>query len=100
MASVAHTQAARETRVRSPRVRITLWLGKYGALVVLGFLFIFFALTAQYFLSWTNLGEIFNAAALSCIISVGLTVVLCANQFDLSIGYTASLRDRLFCSAD
>jgi ribose transport system permease protein len=91
MASVAHTQEAAETRVRPLSVRITLWVGKYGALVVLGILFVYFALTAKYFLTWSNVGEIFNEAALSCIISVGLTVVLIANQFDLSIGYTASL---------
>lgn len=89
--NVASTSAAQEVRVRSLRESVTLGVGKYGALVVLALLFVYFSITANYFLSWNNFVQIFNQAALSAIISCGLTVVLASNQFDLSVGYTASL---------
>jgi ribose transport system permease protein len=70
---------------------VTAWIGKYGALVFLVFLFVFFSIDANYFLTTSNLLEILNEAALSAIISCGMTIVLATNQFDLSLGYNASL---------
>lgn len=69
----------------------TLFIGKFGALIVLGLLFTYFSITAQYFLTWENFVQIFNQAALTAIAACGLTIVLASNQFDLSLGNTASL---------
>lgn len=77
---------------RSTAQSITLFVGKYGALIVLVLLLIAFTITSpRYFLTWGNIVQILNASALGAIISCGLTMVLASNQFDLSIGNTASL---------
>jgi ribose transport system permease protein len=77
---------------RSVGAAITVFMGKYGALVVLALLLIIFTtLSPKYFLTWGNVLQIFNQSALAAIISCGLTLVLATNQFDLSIGNTASL---------
>lgn len=77
---------------RSAGQSVTLFIGKYGALVVLGLLLIIFTvISPQYFLTWGNIVQILNQSALAAIISCGLTLVLAASQFDLSIGSTASL---------
>jgi ribose transport system permease protein len=67
-------------------------MGKYGALIVLALLVIVF--TSQepsYFLTYGNFLQILNQSALTAIIAGGLTMVLAANQFDLSVGNVASL---------
>jgi ribose transport system permease protein len=68
----------------------TISLGKYGALIVLALLVALFAVASPYYLTPTNLLEILNAAALSGIISCGLTIILVSGLFDLSLGYLAS----------
>jgi len=79
-------------RARTAGQSVTLFFGKFGALIVLAVLVIVFSIIApSYFLTWGNIVQIFNQSALAAIIACGLTLVLAANQFDLSIGYTASL---------
>jgi ribose transport system permease protein len=74
------------------RRQATLFVGKYGALIVLALLIgIFTAMSPQYFLTPNNLLQILNQSALVAICASGLTLVLAANQFDLSIGTAASL---------
>ena len=86
------TPAAAVTPRRTPGQAVTLFMGKYGALIVLAALVIVFSVLApKYFLTWGNIVQIFNQSALAAIIACGLTLVLASNQFDLSIGYTASL---------
>lgn len=71
---------------------VTLFFGKYGALIVLGLLIITFTINSpEFFLTWGNVVQILNQSALGAIISCGLTIVLATNQFDLSIGNTASM---------
>jgi ribose transport system permease protein len=70
---------------------ITLFIGKFGALVVLALLVIIFSIVSPYFLTVGNVVQILNQSALGAIIACGLTMVLAANQFDLSVGNTASL---------
>jgi ribose transport system permease protein len=91
MPSVERTLEAPDVDARPLRALVTAWIGKYGALVFLVFLFVFFSIDANYFLTTSNLLEILNEAALSAIISCGMTIVLATNQFDLSLGYNASL---------
>jgi ribose transport system permease protein len=72
--------------------RVALFVGKYGALLVLAILVIIFtAMSPEYFLTPNNLLQILNQSALVAIASCGLTLVLATDQFDLSIGNTASL---------
>lgn len=77
---------------RPLRRQATLFVGKYGALLVLALLLaIFTAMSPEYFLTPNNLLQILNQSALVAICASGLTLVLAANQFDLSIGTGASL---------
>jgi ribose transport system permease protein len=91
MQTAATATEAREGRTLGLAQSITLIIGKYGALMVLAILFAWFSVTAKYFLTWDNFVQIFNQAALSAITACGLTLVLASNQFDLSLGNTASL---------
>jgi ribose transport system permease protein len=89
--ATAPTTDIREARALSTGQSIALFIGKYGALIVLALLFVVFSVIAPYFLTWNNIVQIFNQAALGAIAACGLTMVLAAGQFDLSIGNTASL---------
>ncbi|MFD1714819.1 ABC transporter permease [Amnibacterium flavum] len=89
---IAPAPAVDTTPKRSAGQSVTLFMGKYGALIVLALLVIVFSIMEpKYFLSWGNIVQIFNQSALAAIVACGLTLVLAANQFDLSIGNTASL---------
>jgi ribose transport system permease protein len=91
MQTTAPAAEVRETRGLGLAQSITLFLGKYGAIIVLVLLFTYFSVSAKYFLTWDNFVQIFNQAALSAISACGLTMVLATNQFDLSVGNCASL---------
>jgi ribose transport system permease protein len=75
----------------SPIQAGALVLGRYGALIALGCLVIYFSFASPYFLAVGNLLQILNQASLGTIVAGGLTVVLAGGHFDLSIGYMASL---------
>jgi len=66
-------------------------LGRFGALIALAVLFVAFSLASPYFLTFENLVQVLNQAALGAIVAGGLTIVLASGQFDLSIGYMVSL---------
>lgn len=70
-----------------------MFLSKYGTLLAMAILIVFFSLAAPgfAFLSSTNLLNIVNQSTLTAIIASGLTMVLVVGEFDLSIGYLASL---------
>jgi ribose transport system permease protein len=69
-----------------------LFLGKYGTVIGLGLMLVGFSLAApDAFPTQSNLVNIVNQVSTVAIISVGLTIVLIAGEFDLSIGYQASL---------
>jgi ribose transport system permease protein len=66
-------------------------LGQYGTLIVLGGLFVTFSVAEpKAFPTSQNLLNVLNQVALQAIIAGGVTLVLVANEFDLSIGYQAS----------
>ena len=71
--------------------RALLLLGRYGTIIGLVGLCAFFALKSDAFLTKDNLLIILDSSALLGIIAAGLTVTLVMFDFDLSIGYTATL---------
>lgn len=78
----------RRARVR----RIVGWLARYGTLVALAMMIAIFSVLAPGdFPTLSNLVNVVNQASLTAIISVGLTVPMIVGEFDLSIGYLASL---------
>jgi ribose transport system permease protein len=70
-----------------------LIVSKYGTLIAMVLMIVIFALAAPdgAFLQPRNLLAILSQSSLTAIIAGGVTLVLVVGEFDLSIGYTASL---------
>jgi ribose transport system permease protein len=73
--------------------QILIFVSKYGTLLAMASMLIIFALLAPNgsFLTYNNLVNIIDQSALTAIIACGLTLVLVVGEFDLSLGYNASL---------
>ena len=89
------TNSATAVGVASGRGR-RLVLGivsKYGTLIAMAIMIVLFAVVSPggSFLSPLNLLSILSQSALTAIIACAVTLVLVAGEFDLSIGYVASL---------
>jgi ribose transport system permease protein len=83
-----------EDATRSPSRRVNPWnvLNRYGAiLVLLAMIVTFSALEPDTFLTKGNLIDVLNQSAIVAIIAMGLTLPLVCGEFDLSIGYVASI---------
>ncbi|MDR2253113.1 MAG: ABC transporter permease [Bifidobacteriaceae bacterium] len=65
--------------------------GRFGTIIGFLILVVFFSITSPTFLRTDNLLNILTASSLLGIISCGLTIVLVLNDFDLSVGYVATL---------
>lgn len=79
-------------RVRSPRRLALVIVSKYGTLIAMAIMILYFSIASNgSFLQPNNLLNIVNQSTLTAIIATGLTIVLIVGEFDLSIGYTASL---------
>ena len=73
-------------------VRVIGFLGTFGTLVVLAVMIVLFTmLLGTDFLSVGNFKNIFVQSTIGVVIGLGLTIVLMVGEFDLSVGYTASL---------
>lgn len=72
---------------------VMLVVSKYGTLIAMAFMIVIFALAVPNgaFFTADNLLSIVNQSALTAIVAFGLTMVLVVGEFDLSIGYAASL---------
>lgn len=83
---------AAETNYQSRfRIACLLFIAKYGTLLLLAGMIAFFGIKAhQYFLTISNFENVFDAASLVAIVSVGLTLTLVVGEFDLSVGYASS----------
>lgn len=70
-----------------------LIVSKYGTLIAMAMMIVIFAIAVPNgaFFTANNLLSIVNQSALTAIIAFGLTMVLVVGEFDLSIGYAASL---------
>jgi ribose transport system permease protein len=70
-----------------------LVVSKYGTLIAMAIMIIIFAIAVPNgaFFTPNNLLSIVNQSALTAIIACGLTLVLVVGEFDLSVGYAASL---------
>lgn len=70
-----------------------LIVSKYGTLIAMAIMIAIFAFAVPNgaFFTPNNLLSIVNQSALTAIIACGLTMVLVVGEFDLSVGYAASL---------
>lgn len=64
--------------------------GRYGTLIGLAVMLVYFSVRSDVFLSQQNLLNILSATALLGIAAAGLTVTLVLFEFDLSIGWVAT----------
>lgn len=72
--------------------RLLLGMARYGTIVGLLLMIVIFSIARpEIFPTFTNFGNIINQAALTAIISGGLTVALIVGEMDLSIGFHGSL---------
>lgn len=90
--TMTSTPVAKTGPRRDPLVGILAFVGKYGTIVVLLAMIAGFSLAApQFFPTTSNATNVLSQLALTAIVAGGLTLVLVVGEFDLSIGYQASL---------
>lgn len=70
-------------------------ISKYGVLIALMFVILFFAITTPNFLSFGNFTNILRSTSVITILSLGLTIALAANAFNLSVTGIAGLAGAL-----
>ncbi|RUS48283.1 ABC transporter permease [Cohnella sp. AR92] len=64
---------------------------KYGALIFIGAVILFFSLYSQYFFTYNNLTDILRSISIVTFVALGVTISLTVDGFDLSVGSTVSL---------
>lgn len=74
-----------------PGTLVVRMFARYGTIIGLFGMMVVFAITAPGFLSTGNFLDVLAQASITAIIAGGLTIVLAAGEFDLSIGWLASL---------
>jgi ribose transport system permease protein len=88
------TPSSQEAVPGSSRFRLRAWAiaAKYGTIIVLLGMCVLFSLAlGTIFLSLSNFTNVLAQASLPAIIAGGVTLVLVVGEFDMSIGYNASL---------
>jgi simple sugar transport system permease protein len=64
---------------------------KYGAILVIIAVFIFFSSVNDYFLTYDNIADILRSISIVTLVAIGVTFSLIVDGFDLSVGSTVSL---------
>lgn len=64
---------------------------RYGAIVVIAGVFIFFSLFNPYFFTYDNIADILRSISIVTFIAIGVTLSQIVDGFDLSVGSTVSL---------
>ncbi|CAI6080874.1 ABC transporter permease [Cohnella sp. JJ-181] len=64
---------------------------KYGALLFIGLVVVFFSLNNEYFFTSSNLLDILRSISILTFVAIGVTISLTVDGFDLSVGSTVSL---------
>ncbi|NBD25385.1 ABC transporter permease [Paenibacillus glycinis] len=64
---------------------------KYGAIIFIGIVLLFFSLYNQYFFTYNNLADILRSISIVTFVAIGVTISLTVDGFDLSVGSTVSL---------
>jgi len=64
---------------------------KYGALLIIAGVVVFFTLVNEYFLTYANITDILRAISIVTFIAIGVTFSQVVDGFDISVGSTVSL---------
>ena len=70
---------------------ILINVGKYGTLIILFLMVVFFSIFLEPFRSLENLLNILGQGAIVCVLSIGLTCTMKVGDYDLSIGAVAAM---------
>jgi ribose transport system permease protein len=90
--TTVETARARADNTNFAMRRALTIAGRYGTLIGLAALVAWFSFAIpKYFPTFDNFINLLDQCALASIIAAGLTIVLIAGEFDLSLGYHASL---------
>lgn len=87
-----------ETKAAKPGFDLFDFLYRYGTLILIVLLIIFFTLMNPNFLSTGNVINILRSISIVTIIAVGITISLAVGGFDLSVGSVASLANAVVIS--
>lgn len=80
------------TNARRPIVALVQAMARFGTPAVMVLLIMIFTIMeGDSFFAWQNLTNVLVQSAIGVVIALGLTFVLIAGEFDLSVGYNASL---------
>ncbi|GAE31081.1 ABC transporter permease [Halalkalibacter hemicellulosilyticus] len=71
---------------------------KYGTLLTIVVLIVFFSLVTDSFMQSSNMINILRSISIVTIIAIGITISLSVNGFDLSVGSVASLSNAIVIS--
>jgi len=95
----ASTVVAPDAPARRPRAREAFQLlYRWGTLLTIGLLVIFFGLVTRSFLAPSNLVNILRSISIVTVIAIGVSISLAVGGFDLSVGSVASLADAVVIS--
>jgi ribose transport system permease protein len=86
MASTTVTPAAERSRARSQGSLAFNILKRWGTIIVIVLVGLLFAMLSPYFGTVSNFNNILFSMIVSALVSMGLTYVVAAGSFDLSIG--------------
>ncbi len=64
---------------------------RYGALIFIGLVLIFFSVYNTHFLTYNNITDILRSISIVTFVAIGITISLTVDGFDLSAGSTVSL---------
>ncbi|MFC5531742.1 ABC transporter permease [Cohnella yongneupensis] len=64
---------------------------KYGALLFIGLVIIFFSFQNEHFFTYNNITDILRSISIVTFVAIGVTIALAVDGFDLSVGATMSL---------
>ncbi|MBI9105286.1 MAG: ABC transporter permease [Spirochaetales bacterium] len=78
-------------KVIAGKLDIKGFLFKYGFLVIMAGVVIFFSLSAPHFLSFTNFNSLIHAAAPLLVIAAGMAFIVFTGKLDISLGSIAYL---------
>ncbi|WP_257351540.1 ABC transporter permease [Pseudalkalibacillus decolorationis] len=71
--------------------KIVHFLFKYGTVLVIALLVLFFSITNEQFLTYSNFTDILRSISIVTLVAIGVTFTLIVGGFDLSVGSTVSL---------
>lgn len=74
------------------------FISKWGTVLTIFILVIFFSISMPAFISLSNMVTIFRSISIVTVIAIGVTVSLTVNGFDLSVGSVATFADSLVIS--